>query len=371
MKSQLARVPTAVPIRSFAKSNQELAAAFDRYLQSRGFTSSTRVTYGKSLLYFVASLGSTSAVEADHLKIRQFLGGFLDRGICSNTIRRHSASLRCFFRFLQLSGLKRDDPTLRLPYRKLPGRLQRVLTVKEVELLIAAGNSLLETAVAEFLYSTGVRVSELVAMRLEDVNFATGVARVKNGKGGKDRIVLFGRKADAALRRMIKWRPPKAGFLFESPARLGHMLMRRGSWIGRFYDKSVTTGCHCREVRIGRVSDLPTHPQAQRVFDRILAATPSYKPRPAHPYTAKCIREMVSRMGIRAGIGRVHPHALRRAFASHMLERGADLRAIQDLLGHEKVTSTALYSSVSDAKLKEIHTRCHPTAEGSEHAEEK
>lgn len=371
MKTQLARVPLATPIRSFAKSNQELAAAFDRYLQSRGFTSSTRVTYGKSLLYFVASLGSTSAVEADHLEIRQFLGEFLERGVCSNTIRRHSACLRCFFRFLQLGGLKRNDPTLKLPYRKLPGRLQRVLTVEEVDRLIAAARNPLEAAVAEFLYATGIRVSELTALRLENIDFATGVARVKNGKGGKDRIVLFGRKADAALRRMIEWRPPKAGFLFESPARLGSMRVRKGSWVGQFYDKSVTAGCHCREVRIGRVSDLPTHPQAQRVFDRILAVNSSYKPRPAHPYTAKRIREMVSGMGIRAGIGRVHPHALRRAFASHMLERGADLRAIQDLLGHEKVTSTALYSLVSDAKLKEIHTRCHPTAEGSEHAEEK
>src|SRR6202043_3948494 len=120
-------------------------------------------------------------------------------------------SLRCFFRFLQLSGLRRNDPTLKLPHRRLPGRLPRVLTLKEIELLIAAGNSPLETAVAEFFYSTGVRVSELIAMRLEDVNFAAGVARVKDGKGGKDRVVLFGTKADAALRRMIEWRPPKAG----------------------------------------------------------------------------------------------------------------------------------------------------------------
>ena len=363
MKSQLARVRTAVPIRSFAKSNQELAAAYDRYLLARGFTSSTRRSYRSSVLEFVASLDSTSAVQADHLEIRQFLGELMDRGVGSVTIQRHTASLRCFFRFLQLGGLRRNDPTLLLPHRKIPTRLPRVLTIDEVDRLIAAAKNPLEAAIVEFFYSTGVRVSELVAMRLEDVNFATGVARVKNGKGGKDRIVLFGRKADAALRRMIKWRPPKAGFLFEAPSRLGHMLVHNGSWYGAFYDKSLNTNSrHFRQVRLGRVSDLPTHPQARQVFDRILAASPSYKPRPARPYAAGVIERMVRRIGIRAGIGHVHPHALRRAFASHMLDRGADLRAIQDLLGHESVKTTQKYTWLSDAKLKEVHTRCHPTA---------
>ena len=352
-----------VPVKSYARANQELAAAFGRYLEIRGFRPSTRVSYGKSVRWLVESLGSASIVGTDRLEIRKFLGELLDRGVGSNTIRRHTASLRCFFRFLTLSGLRRGDPTLALPYRKLPGRLPRVLTIEEVDRLIAAGNSPLETAVAEFFYSTGVRVCELVAMRLEDVNFATGVARVKKGKGGKDRIVLFGSRADAALRRMIEWRPPEAGFLFEAPAhRLGHMSVRRASWIGWFYDKSVKTSPHTRRVRIGRVSDLPTHAQARQVFNRILAAAPSYKPLPARPYAGGVIQRMVRQMGIRAGIGRVHPHALRRAFASHMLESGADLRAIQDLLGHEKVTTTALYTSLSGTNLKEVHTRCHPMA---------
>jgi site-specific recombinase XerC len=167
---------------------------------------------------------------------------------------------------------------------------------------------------------------------------------------------------------MIEWRPPKAGFLFEPPTAVGEMFIRDGSWWGRFYERSINKQ---RNVRLGRVSDLPTHPQARRVFDRILADTPSYKPLPARPYTAKCIRDIVTRMGIRAGVGRVHPHALRRAFASHMLEGGADLRAIQDLLGHEKVTTTVLYTWLSVTNLKEVHTRCHPTAEGNEHAQEK
>jgi site-specific recombinase XerD len=351
-----------VPVKSYARANQELAAAYDRYLLARGFTSSTRRSYRSSVREFVASLDSTSAVQADHLEIRQFFGELMDRGVGSVTIRRHTASLRCFFRFLQLGGLRRHDPTLKLPHRRLPTRLPRVLTIEEVERLIATARNPLEAAVAEFFYSTGVRVSELVAMRLEDVHFATGVAWVKNGKGGKDRIVLFGRKADAALRRMIKWRPPKAGFLFEPPVHLGHMWVRYGSWYGGFYDKSLNTGKHLRTMRLGRVSDLPTHPQARRVFDHILATTPSYKPRPTRPYAAGVIERMVVRMGIRADIGRVYPHALRRAFASHMLALGADLRVIQDLLGHENVRSTVLYTLLSIENLKEVHTRCHPMA---------
>jgi site-specific recombinase XerD len=353
-------------IESSAMANQELAAAFDRYLQARGFKPATRVSYGKSVVGLVESLGTRSVVEADRALIREFLNKLYGRGLDANTIRRHTAGLRCFFKFIQLSRLSRHDPTVMLSHRKLPGRVPRVLTLKEIERLIAAAKSPLETAVSEFLYGTGVRVSELAAMRLEDVDFATGVARVKKGKGGKDRIVLFGRGADAALRRMIEARPPETGFLFEARQRTGFLTVQNRAWCGRAYVNSIQ-----QFFRIGPVSDFPTRADARGAFDLILAVTPGYRPKPPRPYTDRAIRLMLTRMGVRAGIGRVYPHALRRAMASHMLERGADLRVIQDLLGHERVTTTALYTSLSAMNLKEIHTRCHPTAGASEDAETK
>ena len=112
-----------VPVKSYARANQELAAAFVRYLQIRGFRPSTQVSYGKSLRWLVESIGSASIVGADHLEIRQFLGELLDRGVCSNTIRRHTASLRCFFRFLQLGEL----PISRICLPRPLGRRKQII----------------------------------------------------------------------------------------------------------------------------------------------------------------------------------------------------------------------------------------------------
>jgi integrase/recombinase XerC len=352
----------SIPVRSYAQANQELAAAFDRYLEARGLKPASRVSYGKSVEGFVGFLCNRSIAEADRGVIREFLGKLYARGLDANTIRRHTAALRCFFKFIQLTGLTRHNPTVMLSHRKLPGRVQRVLTAGEIAGLIAAARTPLESAVVEWLYGTGVRVSELVAMRLEDVDFASRVARVQKGKGDKDRIVLFGSKADAAIRRMIDWRPPETGLLFEARPQTGFLRVACGAWLGVAYINAVQ-----KTIRIGAVSDLPTRADARRAFDRILAVTSGYKPKPARAFTDRGIRWMLASMGVRAGIGKVYPHALRRAMATHMLENGADLRAIQDLLGHERITTTALYTSLTAANLKAVHMRCHP--KGGENVE--
>jgi site-specific recombinase XerD len=350
------------PIRSYAETNRALVAAFENYVSTRGFSPQTIRAYMETVSRFVEQMGSASVAAADRSVIRSFLGNLLSRGVSSNTIAKQTFALRSFFKFIQLSGLTRHNPTTMLSQRKIPRRIPRVLTIDEIDRLIAAAQNPVEAAVAEFLYATGVRVSELVAIRLENIDFATGVARVKKGKGGKDRIVLFGRKADAALRKMIERRHPVAGFLFEAPSRCGCIRKEHTHWSGFYYDGERVQ----RYVRIGTCSDLPTRADARRAFDRILAVSPGYRPRPPRPYTDRAIRLMVSHMGIRAGIGRVYPHALRRACATHLLEGSADLRVIQELLGHKFLSTTCLYAALSPKNLKEIHTRCHPTAGGNE-----
>jgi site-specific recombinase XerD len=347
------------PVRSFAGPNRELAAAFQRYLLARGFKPSTLVSYGKSVSELLEFLKASSIASVDRSVIRGLLDTMQLRGLTANTLRLHTCGLRAFFRFIRQAGLTRHDPMLMLTNRKIATRRPRVLTLNEIERLIAAGNSPTETAVAEFFYSTGVRISELVAMRLEDVDFSAGVARVKKGKGGKDRIVLFGRKADNALRRMIEHRPPEAGFLFEARPQIGSLSVIRRMWCGRAY-----LNAHEREIRIGPVSEFRTQAAARRAFDRILAVTPGYRPKLARPFTDRAVRLMIARMGVRAGIGKVYPHALRRAFATHMLERGSDLRVVQELLGHERLQTTCIYTTLSAVNLKEIHTKFHPTAGG-------
>ena len=229
------------------------------------------------------------------------------------------------------------DPTLLLKQRKTPRALQRVMTVEEVERLIAAAHDPLERAVPEVLYATGVRVSELVKLRLEDVDFGSRVMRVKKGKGGKDRIVLFGEPAEKAIRQYQDWRPSEAGYLFEAPARKGHICRQCASWQAHIY----VNGTH-HNFAIGKVSEIPTLEQAREVFELLASKIPGYSAVPRRPYCPVAIRDVLHRLAHRAGLGRVYPHALRRAIACHMLKGGGEtadggkLRAIQDLLGHDQ-----------------------------------
>jgi len=312
---------------------------------------------------YVEALHSTSVVDAKRREIREFQAGLLKRGLSSNSLRLHTIALRGFHKFISLSGLTKHDPTLLLSPRKLPGRIPRFLTVEEVDKLVVACETPVERAVVEVMYSTGVRVSELVSLRVEDITFSSpGVIRVIRGKGNKDRIVLFGSKAAAAIERYLNGRTK--GFLFEAPARVGQVTSNRFSWLGRFYVDGVQ-----QTVTLGRLDDMSKGDARQKLQD-ILAKTPGLHPHSARPYDKRSIRLLLSRLAFRAGIGRVHPHALRRSFATHLLQGGADIRSVQELLGHTSLSTTMLYTRLSVSELKAIHTRCHPHAEG-EHGEEK
>jgi site-specific recombinase XerD len=353
------------PIRSYARANRKLAEAFDRYQIARGLSANTLRAYRESVAEFIASLESGSVIEADRTAIRLYQSALLERGLSEHTIRLRTCALRAFFNFLQVAGLtKGHNPTLLLSNRKLPSRVPRVLTISEVEKLIRAARTPAEAAIVEVLYGTGVRVSELCALRFEDVDFAGRVIRVKHGKGDKDRIVLFGSKAADALRRYLQGRKPE--FLFEVPPGRGSVHKNSGRWLGVFADRDRHRG---KAISLGKISDLPDAEAAMRVFKRLLREEPGFRPGLPHPYAPRGIRWLISRLAARAGIGDVYPHALRRAFATHMLERGADLRVIQELMGHVNLSTTTIYTSLSAAHLKEVHDRCHPHAKEADNAE--
>jgi site-specific recombinase XerD len=348
-------VPSQAVIQSHVESNRELAEAFERYLISRGFSPPTLRSYMDSVNRYVEMLGSVSVVDAERREIREFQAGLLKRGLSSNSLRLHTIALRGFHKFIRLSGLTKHDPTLLLSPRKLPGRIPRFLTVKEVDKLVAACETPLETAVVEVMYATGVRISELVRLRIEDITFSSpGVIRVISGKGNKDRIVLFGSKADAAIRAYLGDR--RTGFLFEAPARIGELKKSQTllSWYGRYYVDGVQ-----RTVGLGKIRDVP-ETEARQELDRFLSQTPGFTAHPARKYDSRSIRLLLERLSHRAGVPGVHPHSLRRAFATHLLEGGADLRFVQELLGHARITTTVLYTRFSNEDLKKIHTRCHP-----------
>jgi len=247
---------------------------------------------------------------------------------------------------------------LMISHRKVPGRLPRVLTLQEVEALIAAAQNPFERAVIETLYATGVRVSEFIQLRLENIDFGERLILVKKGKGKKDRYVLFGARAAKAMRDYLDWRPSKT-FLFEAPARHGVIVSSRKSWRARLFVDGVQ-----REMRIGRLGQFRDAEAARREFERIAAKIPGFKPVSARPYHPAAIRLVLKKLAHRAGVERVYPHSLRRAMACHMLSHGADIRAIQELLGHNSLSTTMIYTTLTAQELKRIHDNCHPRAQG-------
>jgi site-specific recombinase XerC len=201
-----------------------------------------------------------------------------------------------------------------------------------------------------------------VKLRLEDINWATRSIRVHKGKGGKDRVTLFGSHAEKAIRELQAWRPSKTGFLLEALERKGFVKRVGKSWKGGLYVNRMQ-----RTFRIGTLAELPTKEAARRKFDRVAAKIPGYQPVPARPYGYRAIESVCRRLGHRAKLGRVHPHALRRAMASHMLQNGANIRVIQDLLGHERLNTIMRYTWLDANHIKKVHERCHPH-EGEAHA---
>ena len=241
------------------------------------------------------------------------LGGFiaeLSRRTRASSQARYLATLRRFFRWQLARGRIFADPTLKLPNPARPSRLPKVMSEKQVEDLLAAPDTstplgLRDRAMLETLYASGLRVSELVGLALHEVGFAEGVVRVI-GKGSKERLVPLGEIAIDWLRR----------YLAEArPALLGQH-----------------------------------HSEAVFVTARGSAMT------------RQAFWQLIKRYALLAGIdpARLSPHVLRHAFATHLLNHGADLRVVQLLLGHADITTTQIYTHVARERLKTLHSIHHP-----------
>jgi len=239
---------------------------------------------------FSAYLQDRPLRSAGVAEVRGFLGLILGSGKSRLTMQHALFDLRTFYDFLVSGGMVRVNPARLVSPGKAPSRLPLVLNEQEVEKLIDAAGTPRDRAVIELLYATGCRRTEMSRLRVEDVCFAAESITVRRGKGDKDRVVLFGSKAGAAL-----------------DAWLGDR--RRGSLFG----VSGTTLC-----------------------------------------------KIVRRAAKRAGLAGVHCHTLRHSFATHLLERGADLRTIQELLGHTSLGTTQRYTHLQTAALCETIRRFHP-----------
>ena len=302
---------------------RRLTARFLDYLaHERGLSEHTLRAYGGDLdallaflaRYFDRPAAAITPADVDLVALRAFVAAMSQRGLSKRSQGRAIAALRALFRWATRVGELAADPAARLRTPKAPRTLPEHLRPGEIEALLAApeGDSFAATrdrALLELLYASGLRVSELVSLDWLDLDLGERSLRVV-GKGGRERQVPFGRPAQEALRR---WREIATLACGDGAAHDAVFLNRRG---GRLTDRSV-----------------------RRILDRAMAAT-----------------------ALARG---VHPHALRHSFATHLLERGADLRAIQELLGHASLSTTQRYTHVDIDHLLSVYREAHPRARAS------
>jgi site-specific recombinase XerD len=305
-------------------------SGFLRDLEVRGAGAATRRSYSsdlRQLLDWLEERGLT-VDELDRRRVRAYSAELGRRGYAPATTARKLSTLRGLTRYLTESGVLAADPTRALPGPRRRRRLPRVLSVDEVGVLLAeAGGTdpfaLRDRLVFELLYGCGLRSMEVVDLRLGDVKAAQAQLIVR-GKGGKTRVVPMGEEAAAALRR--------------------YLGRGRGALAAR------RPGPGNAAARPGEVVAAPPG-EARLLLSRS-----------GRPLLTSDIRRLVVTYGRRAGIDAASPHMLRHAYATHMLERGADLRAIQELLGHASVSTTQVYTHVSGAHLRRTYDLHHPRA---------
>jgi integrase/recombinase XerC len=300
--------------------------------------------YESDLTQFLAFLAADSGRRRidvgpdaiDRHSIRAFLGDLHTRGNSRGSAARKLAAIRTFARFLRREGVIDDDPAALVGTPKREQRLPAHLGEAEMSKLLDMPDASTplgrrDRAILELFYASGLRLSELVGLGVEDVNLGSRVVRVM-GKGGKERLVPFNRKAEAAVRAWLKdWYELRAAV--ESGSRPTKSASSR--------TKSVGSGFS----RTGKARDpLFLNYQGGRLSTRSVD---------------RLVRKYVAACSTRFGIS---PHALRHSFATHLLERGADLRAIQELLGHTRLSTTQRYTHVNSAQILEAYRKAHPKA---------
>jgi integrase/recombinase XerD len=293
----------------------QLATFLDHLVVERGLSPNTVAAYRRDLSGACDWLAITRDVtlgESTTDDLVAFLRARRAGGLAASTVARQISALRMFFRFQMAEGLRQDDPTRHMesprPWRNLP----RCLSEDDVEALLGVpdpheARGLRDIALLEILYATGMRVSELLNLRIQDVNPQAGFVLVR-GKGDKERMVPLGEKAADAV----------------------NIYKRDG------------------RPHLGQVT----------ATDLLFPGR-----RPGRPLTRQAFWKNLRRLALAAGIeGQLSPHTLRHSFATHLLEHGADLRAVQALLGHADITTTQIYTHVSRERLRRIYARTHPRA---------
>jgi integrase/recombinase XerC len=296
------------------RTQVELATdSFLRHLRERNASAHTIKAYAGDLDAFARYIGSRNWKTIDHIVIRGFLSHLYDQGLGKTSVARALAAVRSLYRWLAQEGVVEQNPAKLVSTPRLAKKLPRVPTIEEMNSVLDA--KMPEVAsfperdrlMLELLYGCGIRNSELVGINLDDIRLSAEAILIR-GKGKKERYVPFGGAARSALATYLPWRQQLLATLKRTSAAL--LVNQRG---GRLTTRSV-----------GRI---------------------------------------VKRIAVAKGLSPdVHPHTLRHAFGTHMLEEGADLRAIQELLGHERLATTQRYTQLSVKHVMNVYDQTHPRA---------
>ncbi|MFH1414049.1 MAG: site-specific tyrosine recombinase XerD [Candidatus Omnitrophota bacterium] len=301
---------------------RELIDTFLNYLTvERGLAKNTIISYRQDLNYYIDFLNRLhidALSKTTKAEITNFMLSQKDKGISANSVARRLAAIRMFHRFLVRERILKVDPTNLIESPKLWKKIPETLSLNEVEKLIAQPNvrekqGSRDRAVLETLYATGMRVSEAVNLKLDNLNLDVGFLRCI-GKGNKERVIPLGSKAIISLKRYLEISRP-------------YLLNPKGK----------------RKDATKRSSDfLFLNRFGQRISRQSLW---------------KLIRQYARRARIKKAI---KPHILRHSFATHLLERGADLRSVQEMLGHSNISTTQIYTHINKDRLKSVHKKFHP-----------
>jgi integrase/recombinase XerC len=341
-----------------ADLNRESAFRFERWLNVQHYSVSTIDSYGKVVSAFSKHIGSKPVCDVTPMDVGDFIAANLPKHWSDNNVAHKLGALRCFFDFLYLGGIVDRVAPRFLKARRAPRKLPKVLTRGQVKKLIATADNPRDRALVETFYGTGCRSGEVTRIRIEDINFRRRCFPVRAKR--KDRTVYFGQSAAKAIRAYIGRR--KAGYLFQDifPQQKGYISHSNTAWAGAWRDFSDPKSYGQRRWKYLGRPKVMSREAAERKFSLFLKTVNLTRPKPDRPMARSTLAEIIHEIGRRAKLGRVHPHMLRHSFATHMLEAGADICAIQELLGHSYLTSTQVYTHISNNAVASTFRRCHP-----------
>ena len=276
----------------------------------KNYSTHTASNYRRDLSDFAAFLessGNPDIKNIDYFLLRKFLSMLSERNLNKRTLSRKISTLKSFFNFIVREGIITNNPASLLIYPRLDKPLPKFLTEKEVETILELPRGdemviLRDKAILEFLYSTGARISEVVALKRDEPDLISGIVKVK-GKGRKERLLPLGEPAILSIKKYLD--------------------SRKDSNPALFINK-----------RTGALTD-------------------------------RGVRDIIYRYIKKAALSlKVSPHTFRHSFATHLLNRGADLRSVQELLGHSSISTTQVYTHLTIDSLKEVYLKAHPRAKG-------